>query len=87
MGVKLFIRSALCTLGVHGPNWYGNKSRPTSYRDPDLPFNRSCTYCGERWYGTQVYGRTRRYLGDWKTKEQLIETGEWQEIVAGKEKA
>ena len=84
MGLKLFIRSVLCALGVHGPNWYGNDSHYASARNGDAPFTRTCTHCGEKWYGTQVYGETLRYLGDWKTKEELIKTGEWEEMLARK---
>ena len=79
-----FFRSLLCAVGIHGPNWYGNESHDSSYRDPDVPFNRTCSFCGEQWYGTQVFGDTMRYLGDWKTKEELIETGEWAEMMKRK---
>jgi len=79
-------RKLLCWLGSHGPNWHGNESCKASSRDGNVPFNRTCLFCGEVWYGTQVYGRYTRYLGDWKTKQQLIATGEWRELTKHKEK-
>lgn len=53
----------LCSVGVHGPNIFGNESSHKSQRTDG--FERTCTVCGAVWHGSQVYGRTMRYLGKW----------------------
>lgn len=58
------LRWLLCRLGVHGPNWYGSDDTHRSCRTEG--FVRTCRDCGAVWHGEQVYGRTMRYLGNWR---------------------
>lgn len=69
------IRRMLCALGLHGPHWRGPNSYPDSCRTAG--FERTCTFCGQKWYGAEVERNNMRMLGDWATKEQLIKRGEW----------
>jgi hypothetical protein len=55
----------LCTLGIHGPHWYGDEGdHRRALRTQG--FVRECRFCGATWHGSQVYYRTHRGLGNWR---------------------
>lgn len=70
-------RRLLCKLGFHGPDWFGSE-----WGRCDEPFVRECPHCGMRWYGNEITYRDRtgqewRGIGDWLTRKQCIERGQW----------
>jgi hypothetical protein len=53
-----------CWLGLHGPDWFGNKPHNRSLRVE--PFVRECGHCGARWHGREVVRNNLRTLGGWE---------------------